>query len=275
MAADRNSPKRRCSIQGREGRFWLVLKQRRQSRVRQIDDPQARDELVETSKLYDVSESRATTPKTQTIDQPPLPDFLQQVPTNTLTQPVNGKERRWGTKDRFLKQLRIREVESLLLAATHDTHVLVEIQTRFELSENQARCDIKEAKQNILDATRKDHHEHLAEAINFYRQIITDPDEPTVNRIKAQTRLDKLLGLEAPQRHILFPATEATPFHPATQRQALQDPAIRDKAVELDELLAQAAGETPTSPIPHRVHAPADAILHVTPSHESHETPAP
>jgi hypothetical protein len=87
-----------------------------------------------------------------------------------------------------------------------------------------------------------------SQAINFYRQVIANPKEPTVNRIKAQTRLDKLLGLEAPQRHILFPGTESPPFEPALQRRALQNPLILEKAAELDELLAQEAGR-PVTPL--------------------------
>lgn len=252
MSANRQGigVRRTCLVRGRTGRFWLVMKHRRTSRVRQMDCPEAKDELVDTHDIIEIDSSD--------------PDAVQATPalpnTSYLAEAVPPSEtaasRSWTPgdirqpteQDQLTKQFRIIETEKLLVAATHDTHVLVEVQRRYGIKEVTAREYLREAKRNIIEAVRKDHLEHLAEAINFYRQVIANTNEPTINRIKAQTRLDKLLGLEAPQRHILFPSTESPPFEPALQRQALQNPLILEKAAELDELLAQEAGR-PVTPL--------------------------
>jgi len=249
MSANRQGigVRRTCQVRGRTGRFWLVMKHRRTSRVRQMDCPEAKDELIDTHDIIEINDADSGS-------APSLPNtsyLAEAVPPSVpaLSQPnASTKARRFVEQDHLKKELRILETEKLLVAATHDTHVLAELQRRYGVKEATAKEYLREAKRNMIEAVRKDHLEHLAEAINFYRQVIANPKEPTINRIKAQTRLDKLLGLEAPQRHIFFPGTESPPFEPALQRRALQNPLILEKAAELDELLAQEAGR-PVTPL--------------------------
>jgi hypothetical protein len=264
MSANRQGigVRRTCQVRGRTGRFWLVMKHRRTSRVRQMDCPEAKDELIDTHDIIEINAIEMATEST--ADNPPhrrnrrrerpQPDtsyLAETVPSSDAARTpswIPGDIRQPNERDHLKKELRILETEKLLVAATHDTHVLAELQRRYGVKEATAKEYLREAKRNMIEAVRKDHLEHLAEAINFYRQVIANPKEPTINRIKAQTRLDKLLGLEAPQRHILFPGTEPPPFEPALQRRALQNPLILEKAAELDELLAQDAGR-PVTPL--------------------------
>ena len=52
----------------------------------------------------------------------------------------------------------------------------------------------------VLDEKRRPHR---AKALAFYESILNDPKTTARDKIKAQARIDKLLGLESPQRHVV------------------------------------------------------------------------
>ena len=56
------------------------------------------------------------------------------------------------------------------------------------------------ARAKNLEAMKRPKNEWVAESIEVYRDIMADPTVKPIDKIKARERIDKLLGLDAPQR---------------------------------------------------------------------------
>src|SRR5437868_13297158 len=74
---------------------------------------------------------------------------------------------------------------------------------KFGLKWRQADNYIRLARERLLEATKRDKEEQRAESVSFYQQIARNGLMPLRERIKAQSRVDRLLGLEAPIHHVL------------------------------------------------------------------------
>jgi hypothetical protein len=63
-------------------------------------------------------------------------------------------------------------------------------------------CERILARARVVMAQRagKDRAEHKVDALSFYESVVRDPGATTGERLHAQSRIDRLLGLEAPQR---------------------------------------------------------------------------
>ena len=59
------------------------------------------------------------------------------------------------------------------------------------------------ARKKIRQATKKPPEWHRLRALKFYESVVSGPDAEMGERLRAQERIVKLLGLEAPTRHHL------------------------------------------------------------------------
>lgn len=57
------------------------------------------------------------------------------------------------------------------------------------------------ARREILDDIGIPKDEHQGNSLTFYKSVLSDPKARNFEKLKAQERIDKLLGLESPQRH--------------------------------------------------------------------------
>ena len=57
------------------------------------------------------------------------------------------------------------------------------------------------ARKTLRQEAAKSREELRAEAYGFYRPVVRDQTVPTIVRLQAQKRIDKLLGLEGPARN--------------------------------------------------------------------------
>jgi hypothetical protein len=57
------------------------------------------------------------------------------------------------------------------------------------------------AQKRIVDATKKKPEWHKLRALNFYESVVAGPDAEMGERLRAQERIDRLLGLESPTEH--------------------------------------------------------------------------
>ncbi len=62
---------------------------------------------------------------------------------------------------------------------------------------------ISAARANLVTATDKQRDEHRNESYRFYDSVMRDPTAGIREKLKAQLSIDRLLGLQAPQRHLL------------------------------------------------------------------------
>jgi hypothetical protein len=60
---------------------------------------------------------------------------------------------------------------------------------------------LSRAREILIKGTGQTKEEHRVASLNFYESIIAGPDSTLRDRIYANERLDKLLGLEAPLQH--------------------------------------------------------------------------
>ena len=68
---------------------------------------------------------------------------------------------------------------------------------QFGVSRRMAQRYLAAAKQGMLDAAGRSHAEHRAEAYAWYCSLIGDKEVKIADRIKAQERIEKLLGLDS------------------------------------------------------------------------------
>lgn len=93
---------------------------------------------------------------------------------------------------------------------------------RYRTAENY----VARARERILQETGKPKAEHVADSYEFYRMMQVDADKD-IDKIKARERIDKLLGLETPQRYEHSgPGESPIEVRDVTQvtRQLLQEP---------------------------------------------------
>ncbi|HEV3023438.1 MAG TPA: hypothetical protein VGX76_13280 [Pirellulales bacterium] len=95
---------------------------------------------------------------------------------------------------------RIERTRCLLAAGNRKADVKKALIAAYGVCARTCENYIARAREKILEGTGKPKDEHRAEALAFYETLKTSPESPVVAKIKAQERIDKLLGLEAPQK---------------------------------------------------------------------------
>ena len=87
----------------------------------------------------------------------------------------------------------------LLTMRVHDTDIELSLAESYGTTGRSARRYLARAKRALLDAARRPRDEHVADAYALYCAVISDPNAKHADKLKAQERIDKLLGLNAPQ----------------------------------------------------------------------------
>jgi hypothetical protein len=111
------------------------------------------------------------------------------------------------------------------------------LKARFGVSARTCERLLARARELLLEGTGASPEEHRLRAFSFYVSVIRDPASTLRERMLAQKRIDKLLGLE-----LRGPAAEVgreagpDPFA-AIRQQALADPEARDLLARLAERL--------------------------------------
>lgn len=90
--------------------------------------------------------------------------------------------------------------EEMLCRREHKANVKVALWEKFRIQYRTAETVISRARARIMERSGKSIEEHRADAYAFYDSILRDPIAETRERIVAQARIDKLLGLQRPDR---------------------------------------------------------------------------
>lgn len=59
---------------------------------------------------------------------------------------------------------------------------------------------MRRAREKLVAEIGEDKSELRADAFAFYRGVVSNPDAPLAHRLRAQERIDQLLGLNAPTK---------------------------------------------------------------------------
>ncbi len=88
----------------------------------------------------------------------------------------------------------------LLQAGNRDGQIRKIISKEYKIPRDTAARYVTRARKIILEEIGLPKEEHQANSYTFYCGIVADDDESTHDRLAAQKRIDKLLGLEAVMR---------------------------------------------------------------------------
>jgi transposase len=91
-------------------------------------------------------------------------------------------------------------VRRLLSQGKYDGEVKKTVAAHFKISARTVERYLRRARDEMVKEAGKDRGELRAEGYSFYREIRGNRKASDKDRLKAQERIDKLLGLEAPQK---------------------------------------------------------------------------
>jgi hypothetical protein len=69
---------------------------------------------------------------------------------------------------------------------------------------------ISEARRNLVASTDKNRDQHREDSYRLYDSVLRSRDATIRDKVKAQAQIDRLLGLQAPLRHLLDGSIEHT-----------------------------------------------------------------
>lgn len=90
----------------------------------------------------------------------------------------------------------------LLIRALHFGQIKQALRMKFPWITGKSTCSdyVGRARQVMLSDMSTDREEQRAESLSRYHAVLRDKDSSPMEKIKAQERIDKLLGLEMPHR---------------------------------------------------------------------------
>jgi hypothetical protein len=91
----------------------------------------------------------------------------------------------------------------ILLRHHRRTDQLEAVCKEFNIEWRQATRYLTQARERILEATKKSRDEHLAEAVDFYESITKNPLCQTKDRIAARKQLDRAVGIGVATQSVL------------------------------------------------------------------------
>ena len=133
----------------------------------------------------------------------------------------NGKKRApRSTKKEY--ERRVQMVRKMLAARMTNGEIKRIASTQFGTSPRTVEEYIRRARALMLAEIGKSVEEHRSDAYALYCSIIANPNTPDRERIKAQERIDKLLGLESPVKFTQTDMTGKRTYHAAMMREMME-----------------------------------------------------
>jgi len=111
----------------------------------------------------------------------------------------NEKEKSKATKEELDE--RVEYTYFLLCRRLYKGDIKKLLKRKYSIGARTCENYISRAREILLKDTGKTRDQNRTDSLLFYESILAGPDSHLRDRIYAQERLDKLLGLEAPQLH--------------------------------------------------------------------------
>jgi hypothetical protein len=125
----------------------------------------------------------------------------------------------------------------LLSRYAHKGEIKRLLQARFGVSARSCERYLARARELLLAGSGAPLEEHRLQSYNFYVSVIRDPQATLREKLIAQKRLDKLLGLELRGKAAVAEREAGPDPLAAIRQQALQDPEARELLARLAERL--------------------------------------
>jgi len=91
-------------------------------------------------------------------------------------------------------------VVDLMSLGYHDGQIKRTVAGRYSVSPRSTEIYLGRARQVLKETADGNPQEQRGCSLNVYAKVVRDPTATNFERIKAQSRIDRILGLEAPQR---------------------------------------------------------------------------
>lgn len=120
-----------------------------------------------------------------------------------LNEQLVGEQHKRVRPTRVEHAKRIEFVRNMLASGFSKGEIKTVTKATYGIKSSTVGRYVSRARERMLQETGKQKAEHVADSYEFYRKIQANPDEKSIVRLKARERIDKLLGLETPQRREL------------------------------------------------------------------------
>ena len=98
------------------------------------------------------------------------------------------------------RTLLLRLVKKMLGMGKYPSEIKQAVSQKFHLSRRSVERYMKRARREMVENLNIPVKEHRAEALYFYRSVVSDPNSSQRERLRARERIDKLLGLDIPAK---------------------------------------------------------------------------
>ncbi len=98
-------------------------------------------------------------------------------------------------------QQRVELVRQMLLMRYSKAEIKQSISRKYGIKHRMVNRYVRRAQDIMLAESRQDRSDHVAEAYGFYLAITKNKEASDRDRLRAQERIDKLLGLESPTKY--------------------------------------------------------------------------
>jgi hypothetical protein len=133
---------------------------------------------------------------------------------------------------------RIRTAKGLIERGLYDWEIKLLLSEKFECSKRTVERYIFKARALCRKDTGKDRESLRHDAIAFYKSVVSDMHVSPKDRLKAQERIDKLLGLEQPTVIHQRVEGQVTHTHETIVEAARKDDETRDLLLQLSRRIS-------------------------------------
>ena len=133
---------------------------------------------------------------------------------------------------------RIKMAKGLLERGLYDWEIKLLIAEKEDVSKRTVQRYLTKARQLMRKDTGRDREELRHDAISFYKSIISDQHAQPRDRLKAQERIDRLLGLEEPTVIHQKVEGQVTHTHQPIVEVARKDDETRDLLLQLSRRIS-------------------------------------
>ncbi|MBL4702742.1 MAG: hypothetical protein JKX85_15970 [Phycisphaeraceae bacterium] len=99
------------------------------------------------------------------------------------------------------KESRIDRVLQMLVAGSSKSEIKKMCRSSFGVSARTAERYLSSARNILIEELDEPREVLIARSLGLYRSVVSDNKSSTINKLRAQKRVDKIMGLESPLKH--------------------------------------------------------------------------
>lgn len=174
-----------------------------------------------------------STDEAEGVDQFDLPGNAEALPGGGLVEGVPAGNP--GRTPEAELEARVAVTVELLSQGVRKSQIKRILVNRYQVSARTCENYLSRAREELLTDLREERDEHRGTALATYRALLRNPNAKVKDKILAQQRIDKLLGLEAPVR-LAMTDTDGVDLPSVSEQERLQGAFSILSTEELEQL---------------------------------------